>query len=103
MHPAVETRLEDVRALCVRFHVRRLALFGSAAKEAPPAEPQDYDLLVEFDSLTPAQHAGNYFALLEELETLLKGPVDLVEPGAIRNPIFRQVVEETQVPLYAAA
>jgi uncharacterized protein len=103
MHPAVETRLTDVRALCVRFHVRRLALFGSAAKETQPAEPQDYDLLVEFDSLTPTQHAGSYFGLLEALETLLQGPVDLVEPGAIRNPIFKQAVEATQVPLYAAA
>ena len=103
MHPAVEARLEDVRALCVRFHVRRLALFGSAAKEPRPAESQDYDLLVEFDSLTPAQHAGSYFGLLEELETLFEGPVDLVEPGAIRNPIFKQAVEATQVPLYAAA
>ena len=103
MHPAVETRLGDVRALCVRFHVRRLALFGSAAKEPQPAEPKDYDLLVEFDSLTPAQHAGSYFGLLEELEALFEAPVDLVEPGAIRNPIFKQAVEATQVPLYVAA
>jgi predicted nucleotidyltransferase len=87
----------------VRFQVLRLALFGSAAKEPRPAEPRDYDLLVEFDSLTPAQHAGSYFGLLEELETLLEGSVDLVEPGAIRNPIFKQAVEATQVPLYAAA
>ena len=103
MHPAVQTRLEDVRALCVRFHVGRLGLFGSAARETQPAEPKDYDLLVEFDSLTPAQHAGSYFGLLEELERLLQGPVDLVELGAIRNPIFKQAVEATQVPLYVAA
>ena len=30
------------------------------------------------------------------------GPVDLVEPGPIRNPYFRQVIEQTQVVLYEA-
>jgi predicted nucleotidyltransferase len=80
---------------CARFHVRRLALFGSAAR-SPDSEPRDYDLLVEFQTMTPVQHAESYFGLLEEL---LEAPVDLVEPDAIRNPFFRHAVEGTQVTL----
>jgi len=30
-------------------------------------------------------------------------PVELVEPGPIRNPYFRQAIEKTQVQLYVAA
>jgi len=42
------------------------------------------DLLNYFD---------NYMELKEELEKLFKRPVDLVENQAIRNPIFRKVVD----------
>jgi hypothetical protein len=83
--------------------VRRLALFGSAVGTEFSREPRDFDLLVEFESLTPADHADSYFGLLEELEDLLQAPVDLVEPRAIRNPFFRGAVEANQVNLYAAA
>ncbi len=103
MHPSILKRLAQLEALCTRFHVRRLALFGSAAKPDARSEPRDFDLLVEFEVTTPAEHANRYFGLLEELENLLQAPVDLVESGAIRNPFFRRAVETTQVTLYAAA
>jgi hypothetical protein len=51
----------------------------------------------------PAQHADNYFGLQEDLERLFGVPVELVEPGPIRNPYFRQAIEKTQVQLYVAA
>ena len=103
MHPVILKRLAQLEALCTRFRVRRLALFGSAAKPDPRPEPRDFDLLVEFEVMAPAEHADRYFGLLEELENLLRAPVDLVESGAIRNPFFRRAVEATQVTLYAAA
>ena len=53
--------------------------------------------------MIPAEHAEQYFGLMEDLERLLGRPVDLVEPGPIRNPYFLQSLEETQVLLYAAA
>ena len=103
MHPLISRRLGELEVLCARFHVRRLALFGSAVRTELSREPRDFDLLVEFEPMTPADHADSYFGLLEELEDLLQAPVDLVEPRAIRNPFFRSAVEATQVNLYAAA
>lgn len=38
-------------------------------------------LLVEFDSSVKANRFDNFFALHDELQRLLKRPVDLVEPG----------------------
>jgi predicted nucleotidyltransferase len=36
------------------------------------------------------------------LEQLFGRPVDLVEPEPIRNPYFRQAVEQSQELIYAA-
>src|SRR5271157_2475989 len=41
--------LKELRALCRRFHVRRLDLFGSAARGEFVLEWSDVDFLVEFD------------------------------------------------------
>ncbi len=103
MHPLISERLADLQSLCRRFRVRRLALFGSAARLEPVSKPRDFDLLVEFEPMLPVEHAGMYFGLLEELEDLLQTPVDLLEPGTIRNPHLQRVLDNTQVLLYAAA
>jgi hypothetical protein len=46
---------------------------------------------------------SHYFGLQEDLEALLELPVDLVEPGPIRNPYFKQSVEASKVLLFEAA
>jgi uncharacterized protein len=53
--------------------------------------------------MLPAHHADSYFGLMEDLQRLFGMPIDLVEPGSIRNPYFRQAIAETQVSLYDAA
>ncbi len=102
MSPMIQDKLGDLVKICRARHVRRLSLFGSAAADRLDPKSSDVDLLVEFEPLPPAQHADHYFGLQEDLERLLGLPVDLVEPGPIRNPYFKQAVEETQVLLYAA-
>jgi hypothetical protein len=92
----------DLEALCRRYGVRRLELFGSAAVEAEGSGKSDLDFLVEFDALPPGGHADAYFGLLESLQALVGKPVDLVVISAIRNPFFLQSVERTRTLLYAA-
>ena len=107
MLPAVERKATELAELCAKHRVRRLAVFGSAVadRSAPSFDPSrsDLDVLVEFQQMTPAEHAENYFGLMEEMEQLFGLPVDLVESTAIRNPYFRRAVERTQVVLYEAA
>jgi hypothetical protein len=103
MHPLVTSQLAAIKSVCARFRVRRLAVFGSCAAPRPGSEPGDIDLLVEFEPMTPSEHADSYFGLLEQFESLFQVPVDLVEPAAIRNAIFQQAVDLTQVPVYVAA
>ena len=47
-------------------------------------------------------YADSYFGLLEDLERLLGGPVELVVGSAIKNPFFLQSVEQTSALLYEA-
>ncbi|HEX9772541.1 MAG TPA: nucleotidyltransferase domain-containing protein [Steroidobacteraceae bacterium] len=103
MNAIVQEKAGELGAICERRNVRRLALFGSAASGAFDPASSDLDFLVEFQSVSPAQHADNYFGLQEDLQRLFGVPVELVEPGPIRNPYFRKALEQTQVLLYAAA
>ncbi len=99
----IELRREEVRALCRRFHVRRLDLFGSAARQDFDPEKSDIDFLVEFDRRHPdALSFKTYFQLKESLEALLGRPVDLVEPGAIRNPYLKASIERSREPFFEA-
>ena len=75
---------EELQALCRRFHVRRLDLFGSAARGDFDPEESDIDFLVEFDRSAPQHPFDAYFGLKEALEELFGRPVDLVEAGALQ-------------------
>ena len=49
MHAEIAAKKEDVIALCRRFDVARLEIFGSAARAADcNPDASDLDLLVEF-------------------------------------------------------
>jgi predicted nucleotidyltransferase len=92
----------ELYELCRRFRVRRLELFGSAATGRHLPEGSDLDFLVEFATLSPGSYADTYFDFREALENLFDSSVDLVVASAIKNPYFRQSVEESKVLLYAA-
>ena len=102
MNSIIEKKLEEMIALCEKRRVRRLALFGSAAGDSFDPATSDIDLLVEFHPMTPAQHADNYFGLMEDLEKLFGFEIDLLDPAPIQNPYFKQALEQTQVVLYGS-
>ena len=102
MKAAVSERAADLEQLCLRYNVKRLDLFGSAASGSRGEGAGDLDFLVEFQPLPAGAYADAYFGLLEALEILFGSPVDLVVDSAIRNPFFRQRVEETRTQIYAA-
>lgn len=98
----IERRRGELEALCRRFQVQRLEVFGSAAAGDARKDASDLDFLVEFREPTGRGYADRYFGLLEALEALFERPVDLVVASAIRNPYFRESVERTKVVVYAA-
>ena len=78
--------------LVQRFGVRRLALFGSTARDNAHPE-SDIDVLVEFDG--PANSA-RYFGLQFHLEDLFGCRVDLVTDKALRAEL-RPFIERDAV------
>src|SRR5262244_388898 len=68
MFDEIALHRRELRALCRRFHVRRLDLFGSAARGDFDPERSDTDFLVEFDRAHPdALSLRTYFGLKEAL------------------------------------
>ena len=102
MSPSIDQHRAELAELCRRYRVLSLSVFGSAVRDDFDPERSDYDFLVDFQALQPGQYADAYFGLLESLERLLGRPVDLVVGSAIKNPYFRQSVEQTRALLYAA-
>jgi uncharacterized protein len=102
MSPDIISRKKELNQLCRQYYVSRLDLFGSAATDRETPEQSDLDFLVEFMPLPPGTYADTYFGLLESLELLFGRPIDLVVASAIKNPYFRQSVEQTKAALYAA-
>lgn len=81
--------LSQHRAELSAFGLRRLALFGSVARnEAGP--DSDIDVLVEFDGETTF---SRYAKLYDRLEEILPRRVDLAIASSIR-PVLREGVEE---------
>jgi len=103
MHREVSERIDDLKRLCVKHRVRALWLFGSATGKDFDQARSDFDFLVEFAPMTPIDRKNAYFGLLEALQGLFGRPIDLAEPGGLRNPIVKRLIEDTRVPIYAAA
>lgn len=95
-------RRAQLERLCRRYRVRRLDVFGSLARNQFDPASSDVDLVVEFEPMTPAEHADACFGLLEDLEALFQTSVDLLEWPAVDNPFLRAELEETSVPLCPA-
>lgn len=100
MASIVTSKLREIEALCRQYGVRRLDLFGSAARGESTAD-SDLDFLVDLGDREPVHYASAYFGLKEALEALFGCPVDLVTPPALANPHFRSRIEAEHVRLYA--
>jgi predicted nucleotidyltransferase len=98
----LEESLQSVSALCKRYRVARLDVFGSAARGNFASATSDLDFIVTFEPMPPADHADAYFGLLEGLESLFDREIDLIEEEAIKNPYFHRSASASRVQLYAA-
>jgi uncharacterized protein len=97
----IEQHRSELSELCRKYAVKRLALFGSAVRGDFDVG-SDLDFVVEFTDFTVENAADRYLGLLVDLEDLFGRKIDLVSYPAIRNPFFKQVVDQTRVSLYAA-
>ena len=105
MHAAVSSKRDALAELCRRFHVRRLEVFGSAARGTDfDTQRSDADFLIEFE---PGADPGltGFLDLKEALERALGRPVDLVDRDAVeksRNYLRRRRILQEAEPIFVA-
>ena len=100
MSPHISIDRDTVSAFCRRYHIQRLALFGSVLRDDFTPD-SDVDVLVEFQ----AGHVPglDFVSMEREFSRLLQGQrVDMVTPKFL-NPRIRDQVLTSAEPLYVAA
>ncbi len=105
MHSLIQEKRADIAALCRRYHVRQLEVFGSAARgvDFDPAS-SDADFLVEFGPDADPGLKG-YLEMKEALEDVLGREVDLIERKTLeksRNYIRRRNILGQAESVYVA-
>jgi Predicted nucleotidyltransferases len=95
----IEKNINSLISLCKQHKVKELYLFGSILTDKFNKD-SDIDMLVQFDNVDILEYADNYFDFKEKLEKLLGREIDLLENQAIRNPIFRKILDRDKKIVY---
>jgi len=102
MAPLIEQNRDAIAALCRRYGVTRLDVFGSAARgdDFDPAS-SDVDFFYEIEDGETL--VDRFFDFRDALEALLGRKVDLVSSRAARRKhYFSLATDKDRRPLYAA-
>jgi uncharacterized protein len=92
--------IERIQRICHEHLVDQLFIFGSINTELFN-DRSDIDILIQFSAqINPAQYFDNFMDFKEKMEVLLNREVDIVENQAIKNPIFRKIVDRDKILIY---
>ncbi|MBL8225219.1 MAG: nucleotidyltransferase domain-containing protein [Chromatiales bacterium] len=100
MHPLLASHAAPIAALCRRYGVQRLDVFGSASRDDFDETASDVDLVVEFGPEPASRTLEQYLGLKDELETLLGRPVDLVELDAMPGTRLKRLIDGARRKVY---
>jgi predicted nucleotidyltransferase len=95
----LDTHITDIRELCSNHKVKELYAFGSVLTPKFNKE-SDVDLVVDFDPIDISLYADNYFDFKFSLQKILNRHIDLLEEKAIKNPYFRQNLNQQRQLIY---
>ena len=90
---------QQINELCVNHKVKSLYAFGSVLT-ADFNSKSDIDLIVDFKEMDVADYADNYFDLKFSLQNMFNRSVDLLEEQAIKNPYFKQALNQKKELVY---
>ena len=79
--------------------MKELYAFGSVLTN-DFTNKSDIDLMVSFEPIDVSQYAANYFDFKFSLQKILNRPIDLLEEKAIKNPYFRQSINQKRQLIY---
>jgi predicted nucleotidyltransferase len=95
----LDKHINDINRLCCAHKVKQLFAFGSVLSEKFNNE-SDIDLVVDFEPIDVSLYADNYYDFKFLLQEILIRRVDLLEEKAIKNPYFKQVINQQRQIIY---
>ena len=99
-NPPVVVDDAALTALAVRYGIKELAIFGSVLRDDFQAA-SDVDCVVTFCPSGPVADLLDFIAVKQDLERLVRRPVDLVESHLLHPAIRDEVLAEKRV-IYVA-
>ena len=97
--PKLDIPKRKLAALCRKYRIRKLSIFGSAARGEATAD-SDVDLMVEFEP-DKAPSLWDFPEMQEDFSTVFGGRrVDLVPPQVLDNPYRRKAILRDLKVLY---
>jgi predicted nucleotidyltransferase len=102
IHPHFQPFVAALQALCRRFGVQEMYLFGSAVTEKFDAGRSDADVLVTLLPTPPLEQGETLLNLWNELEIMLQRRVDLLTPESLQNPFLKAEIDRTKQLIYDA-
>jgi predicted nucleotidyltransferase len=98
----IDDKLQDIAAICKRYGIQRLFVFGSALREDFNPGESDIDLLAEFGPLDITRRFHVFLDAREAFKTIFQADVDLVMEGAVKNQIIANEINRTKKLVYGA-
>ena len=95
----LESHINDIKKLCSDHKVKELYAFGSVLTNQFNSE-SDIDFVVDFVPMDVSIYADNYFDLKFSLQKLFNRSIDLLEEKAIKNPYFRENLNQQRQLIY---
>ncbi|MBC8172386.1 MAG: nucleotidyltransferase domain-containing protein [Chitinophagales bacterium] len=95
----LDKHIYDIKQLCSNHKVKQLYVFGSVLTTKFNDE-SDIDFVVDFDPIDISLYADNYFDFKFSLQNILNRRIDLLEEKAIKNPYFRQSLNQQRQLIY---
>jgi uncharacterized protein len=100
INPSIQPYLPKIIELFKTHKIIKAYFFGSVLTENFN-EKSDIDFLVNIqDDLDPVEAGGHIWDLTYKLEDLLQRNVDLITERSIKNPYFKDEVNETKFSIY---
>ena len=108
MHPVIADKRGEIIAICRRYRVQRLEVFGSAARGTDfDPETSDADFLVAFQPPEMPDLFRREMGLIRDLQAALGREVDMLSvdsfdniAGSIKNEFLLEAVGECREVVY---
>ena len=102
----IENNINKIAAACKKRHVKKLYLFGSAARSTDFTENSDLDFLVEFnykdktDDTNLFERVENADKLKGELMMITNREIDLIQEANIENKFLKYFINKEKKLVY---